>query len=95
MDVIVAMMLASEEESTFMAWIHTLEPLVALSLTFITGMLTWVTYLVHKDSVKELGKDNDNMHDVAVREIDSNNRHLAAIREMNRISRKNRRGINY
>ncbi len=92
MDARLAMVLASEGSSHYA---EIMLILATFALTVITGALTWVTYLVHRDSVRELGNDNDNMHDVAVKEIDSNNRHLAAIRELNRISKRNRRGVNY
>ncbi len=90
-----AVVVAEESTGVVGKVAHYGELLITISLVVVTAMLTVVTYLVHKDSVKELGRDNDNMHDIAVKEIDSNNRHIAAIREMNRISRRNRRGINY
>jgi hypothetical protein len=86
----VDLMLAAEtvenmggETSHFVEWMVILS---TVALALITGALTWVTYLVHKDSVQTLSHDNDNMHDVAVREIEARHEaHMERVRELKRI----------
>jgi hypothetical protein len=71
---------------------HIVEWLVIIStlaLTLVSLALTWATWQVHKDSTKALSHDNDNMHDIAAREI--NSRHHEKLAQLRQLERRKRR----
>jgi hypothetical protein len=71
----------SATDSHFVEWMVVLS---SVALTLITGALTWATVLVHRDSVKALSHDNDNMKEIASDAIE-HDRHMERVRELKRI----------
>lgn len=79
----------TQSESHFVEWMVVIS---TIALTVISAALTWVTYLVHRDSardhresVKALSHDNDNMYDIAKSEMDFNHKHEENVRRMKAI----------
>lgn len=76
----------AEEVATEGSNSHIIELSVVIStiaLTIVTFALTWATYLVHRDTIKGLTHDNDNMHDIAEKEIE--NRHIEELRKLRKL----------
>lgn len=82
-------------ESHFVEWMVIIS---TIALTVISAALTWVTYLVHRDSVNDhkqsvtaLSHDNDNMYDIAKSEMEYH--HEKNLRELKRVGQLKRRDI--